>query len=164
MLGRLTTPVPFGLWMMNVFCQRVLGINKECRFMVHFTSTVITAQSIRLGRNVWKVFAISGGCCFQGLNGIEIGDDTMFAPGVRIISANHTKGDLSGHDAAEPIRIGKRCWIGANAVILPGVQLGDDVIVGAGAVVNRNVLAGVTIAGVPAHVVAEVSKSPAVRV
>ena len=46
--------------------------------------------------------------------------------------------------------IGKRCWIGANAVIRPGVKLGDDVIVGAGSVVNKDFDSNSVIAGIPA--------------
>jgi carbonic anhydrase/acetyltransferase-like protein (isoleucine patch superfamily) len=63
---------------MNTFCQRVLGINKEHRFMIHFTSRVV--GRVTIGRNVWLSFAISGGCYIQGLNGIEIGDDNDFCP------------------------------------------------------------------------------------
>jgi hypothetical protein len=78
LLGCPTAPVPFGLWLMNTFCQRVLGINKEHRFMIHFTSRVV--GRVTIGRNVWLSFAISGGCYIQGLNGIEIGDDNDFCP------------------------------------------------------------------------------------
>ena len=146
-LNMLTRPLPLGLWLVNVFCQRVLGINGEHRFMVHFTSRVI--GSVTLGRDVWHSFALSGGCYVQGANGVEIGDDTRFGPGVKLISANHSKRDLSKWEPAEPIRIGKECWIGANAVILPGVTLGDRVIVGAGAVVTRSFPGHSTVVGVP---------------
>ncbi len=148
LVDRLTRPLPFGLWLLNAFNQRVLGINKGYPFMINFTSEVV--GSITLGRMVWVSFAASGGCYIQGNNGIQIGDDTIFAPGVKIISANHSKRDHSKWDYSEPIRIGKRCWIGANAVILPGVQLGDDVTVAAGAVVTKSFTDGCVVAGVPA--------------
>ena len=102
-----------------------------------------------------KSFTFSGNCYIQGANGINMGDGTIFGPGVKIISANHNRKDLSKWDKAEPIDIGKRCWIGANAVILPGVQLGDDVTVGAGAVVSKSFSSGVVIAGVPAKVISK---------
>ena len=116
--------------------------------MVHFTSRV--TGRIIIGKNVWESFAVSGSCYIQGGNGITIGDDTIFAPGVKIISANHDLNDFSKWEEADQITIGKRCWIGANAVILPGVQLGDDVIVGAGAVVTKSFPSSSVIAGVPA--------------
>lgn len=121
--------IPFSLWLVNVIFQRVFRQNSEFPFSVHFTSRVIPGPGIEIGRHVWKSFALSGGCYIQGVNGIQIGDGTLFAPGVKIISANHDPQQLSQWLKAPPIRIGKRCWIGANAVILPGVELGDDVIV-----------------------------------
>jgi acetyltransferase-like isoleucine patch superfamily enzyme len=147
----MTTPVPLGLWLVNFFMQRIMLINAKAPCMVHFTSRV--TDRIIIGKNVWKSFALSGGCYIQGINGITIGDDTVFAPGVKIISANHDFCDLSRWKKTEQIRIGKRCWIGANAVILPGVQLGDDVIVGAGAVVTKSFPSCLIIAGVPAKVI-----------
>ena len=151
LLGRFTAPVPPGLWLINVCVQRILRVNGRMPFMVHFTSTVTGKVSIE--NNVWKSIAISGGCYIQGGQGIYIGADTLIAPGVKIISANHDPHDLATWIAAKPIRIGRRCWIGANAVILPNVQLGDNVIVGAGAVVTKSFGAGCTIAGVPARII-----------
>ena len=148
LFGRLTKPIPPGLWIINIFVQRILRINARIPWMVHFTSKA--RGEISIGRNVWKYFAWSEGCYIQGGNGIIIGDDTIFAPGVKIISANHNPEDFSKWVKAEPIVIGKRCWIGANAVILPRVRLGDDVIVGAGAVVTHSFPSHSVIGGVPA--------------
>jgi acetyltransferase-like isoleucine patch superfamily enzyme len=144
----MTKPVPLGLWLVNFFMQRILRINAGAPCMVHFTSRV--TGRIIIGKNVWESFAVSGGCYIQGGNGITIGDDTIFAPGVKIISVNHDLKDFSKWEKEDQITIGKRCWIGANAVILPGVQLGDDIIVGAGAVVTKSFPNGLVIAGVPA--------------
>ena len=141
-------PVSPGLWIINWFFQNVLDINSDIPWMVHYSSRVTC--NITIGKDVWISFAVSGGCYFQGGNGIVIGDGTIFGPGVKIISANHDFEDLNKWKQAEPIRIGKNCWIGANAVILQGVQLGDNVIVGAGAVVNKNFESNSRIAGVPA--------------
>jgi acetyltransferase-like isoleucine patch superfamily enzyme len=144
-------PVPPGLWLINKFCQNVLDINNDIPWMVHFTSRV--TGNIKIGKNVWKSFAVSGGCYIQGINGIEIGDDTIFASGVKIISANHDRNNLGKFKGTIPIKIGNNCWIGANAIILPGVELGDNVIVGAGAVVTRSFPIGSTIIGVPAKLI-----------
>ncbi len=117
--------------------------------MVHFTSSV--GDNIQIGRSVWISFACSGNCYIQGINGVHIGDDTIFAPGVKIISANHAFADFNSWPKKDPVIIGRHCWLGANAVILPGVTLGDNVIVGAGAVVTKSVPSNTIVAGVPAR-------------
>lgn len=138
----------------NFFFQKILRINAEVPFMVHFTSTV--SKTVYIGKGVAQYFANSGGCYIQGINKIYIGDNTIFAPGIKIISANHDKKDFSKHDKkTDPIRIGSDCWIGANAVILPGVQLGNNVIVAAGAVVTKSFPSNVVIAGVPAKIISK---------
>jgi len=143
-----TYPVPPGLWLLNLVVQRVFRVNDEVPWMVHFTSRVI--GDVKIGRGVWRSFALSGGCYIQGVNGVRIGDDTIFAPGVKIISANHQFGEFSKSEKDRPIVIGRHCWLGANAIVLPGVHLGDNVVVGAGAVVTRDVPEGTVVAGVPA--------------
>ncbi len=149
LLRQWTAPIAPGLWIANVIAQRIFRLNGGLPWMVHFTSSVM--GDVRIGRDVWKSFATSGGCYIQGINGIRIGDDTMFAPGVKIISANHERNQPDQWEQDGPIEIGRRCWIGANAVILPGVALGDDVVVGAGAVVTKSVAANTVVAGVPAR-------------
>lgn len=142
------TPCVNGLRLVNLFFQKILRINSKLNFMIHFTSQA--NGQIILGKNVVKSFASSGSCYFQGINGIYIGDNTIFAPGVKVISSNHSKSDLEKHVKTEPIRIGKNCWIGTNAVILPEVQLGDNVIIAAGAVVTKSFGDNKILAGVPA--------------
>ncbi len=143
-------PGPPGLVFANFFFQRILRINGDLPVMIHFTSRA--SGDIHLGKGVWRSLVLSGGCYIQAINGVFIDDDTIIAPGVKIVSANHDL-HLGGFKKAPPIRIGKRSWIGANAVILPGVELGDDVTVAAGAVVTRSFEGGVTVAGVPARTV-----------
>ncbi|GEM_PF-1886954 len=126
----------------NFIFQRIFRINSECRFSVHFTSRVHGPAKISLGKKVDHSFLASGHCYIQAINGILIGDGTVFGPGVAMISANHRIGNFDEWTPCRPIRIGRHCWIGANAVILPGVELGDHTIVGAGTVVNRSYPAG----------------------
>lgn len=147
--------IPLSVWFVNVIFQNILRINSDVKFQVNFTSRVIRGDRITLGRNVWKSFALSGGCYIQGGNGIVIGDDTIFAPCVKIISANHDPENLSAWQSAPPIRIGQKCWIGAGAIILPGVELGDGCIVGAGSVVTRSFPAMVVVASNPARIIKE---------
>lgn len=147
------TPAPNGLRLINFMFQKVFRINSKVKFMVHYTSRVTGV--IVLGKGVVKSFCNSGGCYIQGTNGINIGDNSIFAPGVKIISANHDLNDLSKHKKSSSILIGENCWLGANAIILPGVELGDNVIVAAGAVVNSSFKSNVVIGGVPAKVLKE---------
>lgn len=142
-------------WFVNIIFQRVLRLNGDAPFQVHFTSTVVAPSQIVVGRNVWKSFARSGGCYVQGGNGVHIGDDSLFGPGVKIVSANHSPETSMAWCSAPPVKIGRRCWIGANAVILAGVDLGDDCVVGAGAVVTKSFPAGSVIGGVPARLLSK---------
>lgn len=148
LLEYIMTPCGIGLKLSNFFFQKILRINGNFKIMVHYTSQV--NGSIKIGRNVVKSFANSGSCYFQGINGIIIGDNTIFAPGVKVISANHNPKTLSNHNFNKPITIGNNCWLGANSIVLPGVSLGDNVIVGAGAVVTRSYGDNVVLVGVPA--------------
>ncbi len=153
MLFRRTFKIGFNIWLVNFVFQRIFRINSEVPFPVHFTSTVVGASRIEAGEDVWISFAVSGGCYIQGANGILIGDDTIFAPGVKIISANHDKQNKGQWVSVPPVRLGKRCWIGANAVILPGVELGDDCVVGAGTVVTSSFPPGSVIVGAPGRLI-----------
>lgn len=148
----LFSPTSINIRLVNFFFQKILRINAEVPFMVHYTSTV--SKTVFIGKGVAQYFANSGGCYVQGINKIYIGDYTIFAPGVKIISANHDKKDYHSHDKSiTPIKIGKNCWLGANSVILPGVELGDNVIVGAGAVVTKSFPEKVILGGVPAKII-----------
>lgn len=126
----------------NFIFQRILRMNSECRFSVHYTSKIIAPEKIVMGRGVEQRFLFSGNCYIQALNGIFIGAGTLFGPGVKIISANHDIRDYSKPVRCRPIRIGKDCWIGANAILLPGIELGDRTIIGAGTVVSKSLKKG----------------------
>jgi acetyltransferase-like isoleucine patch superfamily enzyme len=143
--------LPTGLLLTNGFFQRVLRLNGRASFPVHFTSRVTNPSAITLGTGVARYLAVSGGCYVQAANGVHIGDNTMIAPGVKIISANHGQDDRNNHDAASPIIIGANCWLGANVTVLPGVSIGEGTIVGAGSVVTQNLPSNCVAVGVPAR-------------
>jgi len=86
--------------------------------------------------------------------GIHIGENTLVASGVTILSHDHCK-RVSGNPILADTYIGKRCFIAVNATILPGIRIGNEVIVGAGAVVSRDVPSNVIVAGNPAKIVRE---------
>lgn len=87
---------------------------------------------------------------------LEIGAGTIIGEYASIRDANHRiEAGVSWHDSGydhAPITIGARVWIGHGAIVLPGVTIGDGAVVGANAVVNRDVPAGAVVGGVPARV------------
>ncbi|BEP13603.1 hypothetical protein acdb102_19140 [Acidothermaceae bacterium B102] len=104
---------------------------------------------------------VNRGCHFIAMAGLSIGDDVRFGERVSIHDESHIFEPVSetaahrDHYRTKPVSIGDRAWIGANAVILPGVHIGADSVVAAGAVVRSDVPPGVLAAGVPAVVVRE---------
>lgn len=86
--------------------------------------------------------------------GVHIDAHSLIASGVTILSHDHCK-RVDGQPLLIDTYIGKRCFIAVNATILPGVHIGDEVIVGAGAVVTKNVPSNVIVAGNPARIIRE---------
>lgn len=95
------------------------------------------------------------GCYFQTIDGkITIGKGTYIAVNVGIITTNHNLECPEEHLPGKDVSIGRNCWIGMNSVILPGVILGDNTVVGAGSVVTKSFPDGrCVIAGNPAKII-----------
>jgi acetyltransferase-like isoleucine patch superfamily enzyme len=89
---------------------------------------------------------------------IAIGDDFLSAPGLYINSGGHDPATLRSF--AKPVTIGRRVWCGARVTICAGVEVGDDVVIGAGAVVVKPIPARSIAAGVPARVIAPLDRKP----
>ena len=90
---------------------------------------------------------------------IYVGDDTMFGPNVTLATAGHPiNPELRGRGLQfnMPIRIGKRCWLGAGVIVMPGVTIGDDTVIGAGSVVTKDIPSGVVAVGNPCRVLRSV--------
>lgn len=86
---------------------------------------------------------------------VYIGDYTMMGPNVTLVSASHPvlpELRRKGYQYNLPVHIGKNCWLGAGVTVLPGVTIGDNTVVGAGAVVTKDLPANVVAVGVPARV------------
>lgn len=140
-------PITFSLW----YKQKILGYNRFAYWPVHFTSIVGNPQNVYCGIETSPGYMPN--CYIQAIGKIYIGDYTQIAPSVGIISSNHELHDNRKHLSSE-IRIGKYCWIGMGAKILPNVTLGDYTIVGAGAVVTKSFPEGYcVIAGNPARLI-----------
>lgn len=145
-----------GTYLVNLFFKYVLRIHKG-DFLLHFTSRVNSPDKIRiLGDNhtgSYLHFATSGGCYYQAINGIEIGEGTIWSYNCSFISANHSRSNYSEHDKTPPLKIGKNVWIGSNCVLLPGVEIGDNVIIGAGSIVTKSIPSNSIAAGNPCKVI-----------
>ncbi|PNG27295.1 sugar O-acetyltransferase [Methylocella silvestris] len=106
--------------------------------------------NIRVGAGAFLNF----NCVILDVVAVNIGELTQIGPGVQILAADHPRDPAQRRamlESGRPVSIGANCWIGAGALILPGVTIGDDAIVGAGAVVTRDVAARATVAGNPAR-------------
>lgn len=96
------------------------------------------------------------GCTILDVNKVTIGDNVMFGPNAGVYTATHptdAKSRISGAEYGLPIKIGDNCWIGANAVICPGVTIGDNVVVAAGSIVNKDIPSDCVVAGNPAKII-----------
>jgi acetyltransferase-like isoleucine patch superfamily enzyme len=104
-------------------------------------------KNINIGKNVF----INSGCRFQDQGGITIGNDVLIGHNVVLATLNH--GFLPEERSTTypaPIIIGNNVWIGANVTIVPGVTIGDNAIIAAGAVVTKDVPENIVVGGVPA--------------
>lgn len=93
---------------------------------------------------------------------INIGNDVLIAPNVGLYTAGHIvdpelRKKPSALQYALPINIGNNVWIGAQSIVLPGVTVGDNTIIGAGSVVTRDLPANVVAVGNPCHVLRQVN-------
>jgi maltose O-acetyltransferase len=87
---------------------------------------------------------------------VAIGAQALIGPNVQLLAADHPRDPelrRSGLELAAPVTVGANAWVGAGAILCPGVSVGDDSIVGAGSVVTRDVPAGVVAAGNPCRVI-----------
>lgn len=106
--------------------------------------------NIYCGKNVFFNFD----CVILDSMPVRIGNNCLFAPKVQLYTATHPTDALlreQMQEYAKPITIGNDCWIGGGTVILPGVTLGDRVVVGAGSVVTRDIPSDSIVAGNPAR-------------
>ncbi len=104
---------------------------------------------VRLGARVF----VNAGCIFLDAAAITLEDDVQLGPGVQLLTSDHPRDAQersSGLESAKPITVGARTWLGGGVIVLPGVEIGHDAIIGAGSVVTRSVPAGVTAVGSPA--------------
>jgi maltose O-acetyltransferase len=110
---------------------------------------------IKLGKRVYMNF----NCCVLDVSRVTIGDGTLFGPNVQVLTATHPwEGNQrrTGLEFGKPIVIGRNCWLGGGAVICPGVTIGENSVVAAGAVVTKDVEPNSIVAGNPARLIRKV--------
>ena len=114
-------------------------------------------QNIHIGDHVFLNFL----CTILDCNEVHIGHHVMIGPAVQIYTAAHllqAEARIQGWEVAKPIVIEDNVWIGGGAILLPGVRIGRNAVVGAGAVVPRSVPANTVVAGNPARVIREIEQ------
>lgn len=142
-----------------IWSRNILRLAPRMPWPVSLGCTVSNPRNIEFDPDDLNNFQTTG-TYFQCSDAkIYVGKGTYIAPNVGLITANHDPSDPSMHLQGEDIVLGCECWIGMNAVILPGVNLGAGTVVAAGAVVTKSYVEGsVILAGVPARVIKLIPK------
>ena len=123
-------------------------IDKTTRIFPPFYTNF--GRFITLGKNVF----INHACSFLDLGGITIEDDVLIGPKVNLITENHPLNPADRQALLlNPIVIKRNVWIGAGATILPGVTIGENAVVAAGAVVSKDIPANTVVGGIPAKMI-----------
>ena len=112
---------------------------------------------VHLGKNVY----INSGAKFVDDTHIYIGDNTMLGPNVILATAGHPIDPVLREKQLQynlPVHIGRNCWLGAGVIVMPGVTIGDNSVIGAGSVVTKDIPAGVVAVGNPCRVMREIGQ------
>ena len=164
--------------MMHKLAQEALQITAELNNAYHTPEEICEIFSRLTGKQVGRSFSmfppfytdcgknitvgegvfINSGCRFQDQGGIFIDDGALIGHNVVLATLNHGLFPEERHNLVPgAIHIGKNAWIGSNSTILPGVTIGENAVVAAGAVVNKDVPSNTVVGGVPAHVIREIT-------
>lgn len=112
---------------------------------------------VHFGKNVYANFNLT----LVDDTHIYVGDFTMFGPNVTVAAAGHPLLPAlreQGYQYNAPVHIGKNCWIAAGAILVPGVTVGDNTVIGAGSVVTKDIPANVVAVGNPCRVLREIGE------
>ena len=112
---------------------------------------------VHFGKNIYANFNLT----LVDDTHIYVGDATMFGPNVTIATAGHPILPELREQAYQynmPVRIGKNCWLGAGVIVMPGVTMGDNTVIGAGSIVTKDIPANVVAVGNPCRVMREIGE------
>jgi len=143
----------------NILWQKLFRINSNIPWPTSPFIRISNPDNIIFNPDDLNNFQTFGNY-YQNFNAkIYIGHNSYIAPNVGIITANHNPLNLNEHLLGKDVIIGENCWIGMNSIILPGVKLGNQTIVGAGSIVTKSFPEGhCIIAGNPAKKIKSLSE------
>jgi len=165
---RIGPDIPYTHWRLH-FKSTMLKLCKE-KFQ-HFEDTAdfrpgayaICCSKISLGKRVViRPLSMLFADPREGGAGIIIEDDVMMGSGIHLYVHNHRFDSPvipiidQGHYASQEIILKKGCWLGANTIVLPGVVIGENAVVGAGSVVTKSIPPKVIVGGNPAKIIAQI--------
>ena len=132
------------------FLSEIIGVRIDESTTIFAPFYTNFGKFTSIGKNVF----INHACSFLDMGGITIEDYVLIGPKVNLVTENHPldPGDRKAL-ITKPIIIKRNAWIGAGAIILPGVTIGENSVVAAGAVVSRDVPANVVVGGIPAKII-----------
>lgn len=134
--------------------KKLLGKTKE-NFLIEQPFVCDYGYNIEIGEN----FYANHNLTILYANKVKFGDNVFIAPNCGFYTAGHpldAETRNKGLEYAKPIEIGNNVWIGGNVIVLPGVKIGDNAVIGAGSVVNKDIPANVVAVGNPCKVIKEI--------
>ena len=152
-----TDDTPNGLQQREEMLKDIMGTYGDGLYIIPPVYANWGLKNVHVGRNVVFNF----GCRFVDDADITIGDNTMLGPGVCISTAEHPLSPelrRNGLQYNKPVHIEDNVWIGAGAVILAGVTIGRNAVIGAGSVVTKDIPADSLALGIPAKVIRSISE------
>ena len=114
-------------------------------------------RHLHLGDNVYANFGLT---CVDDTH-IYIGDHTMLGLNCILVTANHPilpELREKAYQYSLPIHIGQNCWLGAGVIVVPGVTIGDNTVIGAGSVVTKDIPSNVVAVGNPCHILRPINE------
>ncbi len=141
---------------MNALLKEILGKTGE-KFYMETPFHCDYGWNIEIGENFYSNYNL----VILDVAKVTIGENVMLAPNVAIYTAGHPvhyEARNTGYEYGLPINIGNNVWVGGNSVILPGVSIGDNSVIGAGSVVTKDVPPNVVAAGNPCKVLREITE------
>ncbi len=139
----------------------IMEILKDFLGSVGENSTILPVFNCDYGKNIYigKQFLANYNVTILDIAPVHIGDYVMIGPNTLISTVNHPltpMGRRKHIGIAKPVTIGNDVWIGGNVTILPGVNIGNNVVIAAGAVVTKDIPGNCLVGGVPAKVIKEI--------